>query len=276
MWPEEDRIRYYFAATHRRATHLLHTMIQKIGSNPSLGEVIQLLDARHWLHEAYIVMEDKLDDFINFDTAFIDNPRRYTELTTLACTTGDSVDEALSMSTEYLSNVGDVDDIFQESMMVCIELSSRIVTLTDPEISIPRHETPDLLRTRIRLKRTLTRMEAHWKNLIQKVQSRDDKVVFLELQNLVQTARHTAENLRPCRDRGLAIPDPRDNQTTPNESESETDDIPTAEEWERTLPSREDHPKSIRPLICPTRNWIKLNAQAYDASRRISRAYEAI
>ena len=69
-------------------------------------------------------MEDELDDFINFDTAFIDNPRRYTELTTLACTMGDSVDEALSMSTEYLSNVGDVDDIFQESMMVCIELSS--------------------------------------------------------------------------------------------------------------------------------------------------------
>ena len=180
-------------------------------------------------------MEDELDDFINFNTNFIYSPRFYTELTSLACTTGDSVDEALSMSTEYLSNVGDVDDIFQESMMVCIELSSRIVTLTDPEISIPRHETPDLLRTRIRLKRTLTRMEAHWKNLIQKVQSRDDKVVFLELQNLVQTARHAAENLPPCWDKGLAIPDPSDNRATPDESAGEIDDIPTAEEWERTM-----------------------------------------
>ena len=129
MWPEEDRIKYYFAATHRRATHLLHTTIQKIGSDPSLGEVIQLLDARHGLHEAYLVMEDELDDFINFDTAFIDNLRFYTKLTILAHTTGDSVDEALSMLTEYLSNIGDVDDIFQESMMSCIELSSRIVNL---------------------------------------------------------------------------------------------------------------------------------------------------
>ena len=152
MWPEEDRIRYYFAATHRRTSHLLHTMIQKIGSDPSLGEVIQLLDARHRLHEAYLVVEDELDDFINFDTAFIDNLRFYTELTILARTTGDSVDAALSMSTEYLSNVSDVDDIYQESMMSCIDLFSRIATLTGPEISIPRCKTPDLLNVKIRLK----------------------------------------------------------------------------------------------------------------------------
>ena len=97
-------------------------------------------------------MEEKLDDFINFDTAFIDNPRFYTELTILARTTGDSVDEVLSMSTEYQSNVGDVDDIYQESMMSCIDLSSRIATLTGPELSIPRRETPDLLNAKIRLK----------------------------------------------------------------------------------------------------------------------------
>ena len=52
-------------------------------------------------------MEDELDEFINFDTAFIDNPSFYTELTISARTTGEAVDEALSMSTEYLSNVGD-------------------------------------------------------------------------------------------------------------------------------------------------------------------------
>ena len=78
-------------------------------------------------------------------------------------------------------------------------------------------------------------MEAHWKTLLQEIQSRDDKVIFLELQNLVEMAWHTAKNLPQCWDRGLAIPDPSDNQTTPNESESETDDIPTAKEWERTM-----------------------------------------
>ena len=78
-------------------------------------------------------------------------------------------------------------------------------------------------------------MEAHWKTLLREIQSRDHKVVFLELQNLVETAGHTAENLPPCCYRGLTIPDPSDHQTTPIKSESETDDIPTAEEWERTM-----------------------------------------
>ena len=133
-------------------------------------------------------MEDELDDFINFDAVFINSPRFYTELIALARTTGDFVDEALSMSTEYLSNIGDVDDIFQESMMSCIELSSKIVNLTSLGKSIPRRNAQDLLRSRICLRRILTRMKNHWKTLLQEIQSRDDKVIFLELQNLVQTA----------------------------------------------------------------------------------------
>ena len=73
-----ERIRHYFAATLRRATNLLHTTIQKIGSDPSLGEIIQILDTRQGLHKDYISMEDELDEFINYDTVFIDKPRFYT------------------------------------------------------------------------------------------------------------------------------------------------------------------------------------------------------
>ena len=109
-------------------------------------------------------MEDELDEFINYDTIFIDEPRFYTELTILARKTGGAVSEALSMSTEYLSNIGDVDDIYQESMMSCIEWSSRIATFTAPGINISRRKmsTTDLLNARINLKRTLTRMETQW------------------------------------------------------------------------------------------------------------------
>ena len=74
-------------------------------------------------------MEDELDEFINYDTVFIDEPQFYTELTIMARKTGEAVNEALSISTEYLSNIGDVDDIYQESVMSCIEWSSRIATL---------------------------------------------------------------------------------------------------------------------------------------------------
>ena len=155
MWPEKDGIRHYFATTVQRVTNLIHNTIQKIGFDPGLDEVIQLLDARHGLYEAYIYMEDELDDFINYDIVFIDSPGFYTKLIALARTTKETVDEALSMSTEYLNNIGDVDDIFQESMMSCIDLSSKIVHLT----SLAQH---DRVRTTNKKSHTQNSFKIHF------------------------------------------------------------------------------------------------------------------
>ena len=81
-------------------------------------------------------MENEIDDFINYDDKFVDQPRFYSELLTLSCTMGDSMDEALSMSTEYLLNVSDVDDIFQDSMMTCLELSLQITEFVNKKHKI--------------------------------------------------------------------------------------------------------------------------------------------
>ena len=97
-----------------------------------------MLDARSGLREAYNDMEDEIDEFINFDTEFVECPRFYNELISLART---SVDEALSMSMEYLSNVSDVNDIFQDSLMTCLELSSQIANLTDRMRDLSRNES---------------------------------------------------------------------------------------------------------------------------------------
>ena len=91
-------------------------------------------------------MENEINDFINFDTNFIKCPRFYTELTSLARTTGDFMVKVLSMSTESLSNVSDVDDIFQCSLMICFEISSQIANLTDKGRDLSQHEARDLLR----------------------------------------------------------------------------------------------------------------------------------
>ena len=216
MWPEEDRVRHYFAATRRRAEYLQRITVQKIGSDPTLDEIAQILDARRGLHKDYISMEDELDEFINYDTVFIDEPRFYTELTVMARKTGGAVNEALSISTEYLSNIGDVDDIYQESVMSCIEWSSRIATLTAPRISIPGRKLPtmQLLNPRINLKRTLTRMEAHWKALQEEVRSRDDEIIFSEIQELVETARRTTDGLPTYWNKGVTIPVSSDDCST--------------------------------------------------------------
>ena len=228
MWAEEERIRFYFAATHRRATTLLHATVQKIGSDPSLSEVIQLLDARHRLHEAYIDMENEINDFINFDTNFIKCPRFYTELTSLARTTGDFMVKALSMSTESLSNVSDVDDIFQCSLMTCLEISSQIANLTSKGRDLSRHEARDLPHIKNLLTRTLTHIEDHWDNLLQEAQSRGDTAVFSELDSLVKMAQFPTEKLRPCWDKNLMNQDPSDNPDaiTPGKSGDDVNDTP--------------------------------------------------
>ena len=180
-------------------------------------------------------MEDELDEFINYDTVFIDEPRFYTELTIMARKTGEAVNEALSISTEYLSNIGDVDDIYQESVMSCIEWSSKIATLTDPRISIPGRKlrTMQLLKARTNLKRTLTRMETHWKELQEEVRSRGDEIIFSEIQELVETARRTTDGLPTYWNKGIAVPVSSDDCST-LESESESDDPPTA--WSNNGP----------------------------------------
>ena len=91
-----------------------------------------------------------------------------------------------------------------------------------------------MLRSRIRPRRILTRMKNHWKTLLQKIQSRDDKVIFLELRNLVQTARHAVKSLPPCWDKGVRVPDASDDRATLSDAACAIDDIPKTEEREET------------------------------------------
>jgi hypothetical protein len=200
MWTKEERILFYFATTLRRATTLIQMTVQKIGSNPSLSEVTTMLDARSGQREAYNDMEDEIDEFINFDTEFVECPRFYTELISLARTTDNSVDEALSMSMEYLSNVSNVDDIFQDSLMTCLELSLQIANLTGTTRDLSGNEARGLLNMKKCLAGTLTRMEGHWEHLLQEAQNREETVVFSELESLVQMARFATEKPPPYRE----------------------------------------------------------------------------
>ena len=77
-------------------------------------------------------------------------------------------------------------------------------------------------------------MESHWKTLLQEIKSRDDKVIFLELRNLVQTARHAVKSLPPCWDKGVRVPDASDDRATLSDAACAIDDIPTTEEREET------------------------------------------
>ena len=193
-------------------------------------------------------MEDELDDFINYDTVFINSPGS------------------------------------------CIELSSKIVNLTSLGISIPRREAQDLLRSRICLRRILTRMENHWKSLLQEIQSHDAKVIFLELQNLVQTARHAVESLPPCWDEGVRVPDASDDRATQSDSACAFDNIPTTEEREGTtsesceaVTTMDQSGSNVATTRCTTQVYPapnpptrELDNDERSTSRRIAETFESI
>ena len=196
-----------------------------IGSDLILNDVTAILDARSGLREAYDNMEDEIDEFINFDVEFIECPRFYNELITLARITGNSVDEALSMSTEYLSNVSNVNDIFQDSLMTCLELSLQITNLAGKTRDLSKNEARDLLDMRKRSIRTLKRMEGHWEHLLREAQNREDTVVFSELESLIQMARFATEQVPPYRETSRISKDSPD-MVAPNKPGDRNDSTP--------------------------------------------------
>ena len=110
MWSREERTRSYFGTTLREAADLgqMAMIVRDTGSGPGLDDVTTLLDARLKLRRAYDNMVREAKRFVSTDTMFIERPHFYDELISLLHTTGDSVDEALSMSKEYLCDMADI------------------------------------------------------------------------------------------------------------------------------------------------------------------------
>ena len=79
MWTEEAT-RYYFLALLKRATHLHHTIVKQIDTSLSYIDNLTIMSKRSGLREDYANMENELEDFINYDDKFINQPQIYNEL----------------------------------------------------------------------------------------------------------------------------------------------------------------------------------------------------
>ena len=96
--------------------------------------------------------------FVSTDTMFIERPDFYDELISLVHTTGDSVDEALLMSKDYLSDISDIEGTFHTSAAICSQLSSQITRLASKK-ELSNGETRNLEKMKERSRRTFQRME---------------------------------------------------------------------------------------------------------------------
>ena len=164
--------------------------IQDTGSGPGLDDVMTLLDARLKLRRAYDNMVKEAKRFVSTDTMFIERPDFYDELISLVHTTGDSVDEALLMSKDYLGDISDIEGTFHTSAAICSQLSSQITRLASKE-ELSKDETRNLENMKERSRRTFQRMENRLAQVTRRARAGKDTITFPKLQDQVQAARLT-------------------------------------------------------------------------------------
>ena len=190
MWSREERTRSYFGTTLREAADLgqMAMIVQDTGSGPSLDDVTTLLDARPKLRRAYDNMVKEAKRFVSTDTMFIERPHFYDELISLLHTTGDSVDEALSMSKEYLCGISDIEGTFHTSAAICSQLSSQITRLASKG-ELSHDEARDLENMKDRSRRIFQRMENQLTRVTRRARAGKDTITFPKLQDQVRATR---------------------------------------------------------------------------------------
>ena len=186
MWSREERTRSYFGTTLREAADLgqMAMIVRDTGSGPGLDDVTTLLDARLKLRRAYDNMVREAKRFVSTDTMFIERPHFYDELISLLHTTGDSVDEALSMSKEYLCGISDIEGTFHTSAAICSQLSSQITRLASKR-ELSHDEAGDLENMKEHSRRTFRRMENQLTQVTRRARAGKDTITFPKLQDQI-------------------------------------------------------------------------------------------
>ena len=133
-------------------------------------------------------MAREAKDFVNNDSMFTEHPHFYDELIDLIHTTGDSVDEALSMSKDYLCDIGDIEGTFHTSAAICSQLSSQIARLTSRK-DLSDDETRELEDIKERSRRIFRRMEDLLAKVTHRARARKDTITFPKLYDQVQSTR---------------------------------------------------------------------------------------
>ena len=191
MWSKSAHVQSYFETTLQQAIHLDHMVltIQDTGAGPSLDDVTSILEARSRLRIAHENMVEDMREFVESDIIFTKHPHFYLELITLEETTGDTVDESLSISKDYLTGITDIKGLFEKSIDICSDLSSQIHCLTNKSKDLSRDEIENLLDMENHSTDTFYRMEKLWKRITREAKSGEDTVIFPKLNDKIKKAR---------------------------------------------------------------------------------------
>lgn len=154
------------------------------------------MSLRSGLEDESLRMEKKLNYFLQYNKIFINEAVFYEEVSALGRAMEETVDDALSVSGEFLRSLTDVDGIFQSSKTDCLRLASDIMAFVDRGIDVDPTEAGDLTELRRMLGRKFARLKGSWENLLQSALDYNESSVFVEISELVKiTERATNEAL---------------------------------------------------------------------------------
>ena len=144
------------------------------------------MSLRSGLQEESVRVDDELLYYLNYDKG---NSSTSKEMSTLGRTLRETVGTALFVSTEFLRSLTDINDVFQDSRVVCLRLAAEITSFVNRGDGARPDETEDLVGLRNCLKEKFAILKSNWENLVQLTTDYDETVVFAELAGLIETTK---------------------------------------------------------------------------------------
>jgi hypothetical protein len=178
----------------RRANDLVDITSRQNSTNPSYRDLLDIMSLRSGLQEESICVDKELNYFLNYDEKFVTQQGFYVEISKLGRTSRETVDKALVVSTRFLRSLTDIDDVFQDSKVVCLRLAVDIMSFVDKGNGVNPEEAGDLEELRGCLKRKFARLKGSWENLVQSTLDYNETVVFAELAELVEVTEAATDD----------------------------------------------------------------------------------
>ena len=187
MKREKDATRRHFTVCLGRATELLGLISQQVGTNPTYGNLQEIMSLRSELEDLEDSLVEELDCFQNSD-------KTYRDVSALGRATEEAVDDALSLSEKFLRRVTDVDGIFRSSKAACLQSAADVMALVSRDTAISPTEARCLVGLRGTLVKKFARIQGSWENLLQSALDCDESVAFIMISELVEVTEEATDN----------------------------------------------------------------------------------
>jgi hypothetical protein len=190
-WRENEVVRSQFSTCLRRANDLVDITSRQDSKNPSYKDLLDIMSLRSGLQEKSIRVDDELLCYLNYDEGSSSTSNK---MSTLGKTSRETVYTALLVSTEFLRSLTNINDVFQDSRVVCLRLAAEIASFVNRSDGARPDETEDMVGIRSCLKEKFARLKSNWENLVQLTTDYDETVEFAELVGLIQVTETATNN----------------------------------------------------------------------------------